>query len=91
VWAGGQRDGGVGGFSEYFTQNAGRSACLPIVTVRFWCPGMSSNDGTIRLAAVFARSLPLMFASPHILCSIVGSPSIIIYWSVVTMAAIRGL
>jgi hypothetical protein len=31
--------GGVGGLSVYITQNTGRSAYLPIVTVTFWCSG----------------------------------------------------
>ena len=63
---------GVGGLSVYITQNSGRSACLPMVTVTFWCPGMFSNDVTTRLDAVSTRSLPLMFACPLILRSIVG-------------------
>ena len=40
--------GGVGGLLVYITQNSGRSACLPMVTVSFWCSGMSSNDVTTR-------------------------------------------
>ena len=51
---------GVGGLLVYITQNSGRSACLPMVTVSFWCSGMSSNDVTTRLAAALARSLPLI-------------------------------
>ncbi len=66
--------GGVGNLSVYITQNSGRSAYLPIVTVTFWCSGISSNDITTRLAAASARSLPLMFTYPLILCSIVGRP-----------------
>ncbi len=73
--------GGVGGLSVYITHNFGRSAYLPIVTVTFWCSGMSSNDVTTRVAAAYARSLPLMVVCPHILCSIVGRPSLILYWS----------
>ncbi len=53
--------GGVGGLSVYITQNSGRSACLPMATVTFWCSGMSSNDVTTRLAAAIARSLPVRF------------------------------
>ncbi len=83
--------GGVGGLLVYITQKSGRLACLPMVTVTFWCSRMSSNDDTTRLAAVSARSLPLMFACPLILCSIVGRTSLILYWSEVTMAAISGL
>ncbi len=54
---------------------------------------MSSNDVTTRLAAVFARSLPLMFVCPLILCNTMDSPSRIVYWSAetTTMSAIQGL
>jgi hypothetical protein len=83
--------GGVGGLSVYITRNSGRSACLPTATVTFWCPGMSSKYVTTRWSAVFARSLPLMFVYPLILCGIVGRPSLVIYWSEETMAAISGL
>ena len=71
--------GAVGGLSVYITQNSGRSAYLPIVTVTFWCSGMSSNDVTTRLAAASARSLPLMFVYPLILCRIAGRLSLILY------------
>ena len=83
--------GGVGGLLMYITQNYGRSACLLMVTVRFWCSGTSSNDVTTRLAAASARSLPFICVCPLILCSIVGSPSLILYWSDFTMAVISGL
>ncbi len=83
--------GGVSGLSVYITQNSGRSACLPMVTMTFWCPGMSSNDVTTRFALVSARLLPLMLVCPLIFCSIVGRPSLILYWSKVTMAAIIDL
>ena len=63
--------GGVGGLSVCITQNSGRSAYLPMVTVTFWCSGMSSNDINTRLAAASARSLPFMFVCPLVLCSIV--------------------
>ena len=33
--------GSVGGLSVYITKKTGRSAYLPIVTVNFWCSGMS--------------------------------------------------
>ena len=56
----------------------------------FWCPGMSSNAVTPRLAAVSVRSLPLVFVCPPILCSIVGRPSLILYWSERNVAAISG-
>jgi hypothetical protein len=62
--------GGVGGLSVYITENFGRSACLPMVTVNLGCLGTSSHDVTTCLAAVSARSLPLMFACPLISCSI---------------------
>ena len=63
-----------------------------MVTVTFSCSGMSSNDVIARLTAASARSLPLMFVCPLILCSIImGRPSLILYWSEVTMAAISGL
>jgi hypothetical protein len=71
--------GGVGGLLVYITRNSGRSAYLPIVTVSFWCSGMSSNDVTTRLAATSARSLSVMFVCPLILFSIVGRPSLILY------------
>ena len=71
--------GGVGGLSMYITQNSGRSAYLPIVTVTFGCSGMSSNDVTTRLAAAYARSLPLMLVCPLILCSILVRLSLILY------------
>ena len=58
--------GDVGGLSVYITPNSGRLAYLPMVTVTFWCSGMSSNDITIRLAAASARSLPLMYMCPRI-------------------------
>ena len=66
--------GGVGGLSVYIHQYSGRSARLSMVTVNFGCPGISSKDVTTHLAAVSARSLPLMFVCPLIVCSIVGSP-----------------
>ena len=71
--------GGVDGLLVYITQNSGRSAYLPMVTVTFWCSGMPSNDVTTRLAAASARSLPFMFVCPLILRSIVGRPSLILY------------
>ena len=83
--------GGVVGLSMYITHNSGRSAYLPMVTVSFWCSGRSSNDVTTRLAEVSARSLPLMFVCPLILCSIVGTPILILYCSEVTMAVVSGL
>ena len=83
--------GGVGGLSVYITQNSGLSACLPMVTETFGCPGMSTNDITTYLVAVSARSLPLMLVCPLIFCKIVGRPSLILYWSEVAMVAISGL
>ncbi len=83
--------GGVGGVSVYITQNSGRSAYLPMVTVTFWCSGMSPKAVTTRLAASSARSLPSMFVCPLILWSLVGRPSIILYLSEFTMAVISGL
>ena len=53
-WMGGE-GGGV-----YIIQYVGRSACRPMVTVRFWCSGMSSQLETTLLAAVSAKSLPLV-------------------------------
>ena len=57
------------------------------------CTGvLSSKEITTRLAAVSARSLlPFMFICPQMLLSFVGSPRLTISWSVVTMAAIKGL
>jgi len=73
------------------THYFGRSACLSMVTVTFWCPGMSSKDVTTRLAAVSTRSLPLMCACLLIFCSIVARLSYILYWSAVTISAMIGL
>jgi hypothetical protein len=42
-----------------------------------------------RLAAGRARSLPVMFACPLILCSNVERPSLILYWSEMFLAAIN--
>jgi hypothetical protein len=67
--------GGVGGLSVYITLNSGRSACLLMITVIFWCPSMFSNDSTTRLAAVSARPLPLIFVCLLLWCSILGRPS----------------
>ncbi len=83
--------GCVGDLSVYITQYSGRSACLPMVTVTFWCPGMSANDVTTFLAVVSARSMPLMFVCHLISCRIVGRPILILYCSEKTMAAISGL
>ena len=52
--------GDVGGVSVYITQYSGLSACLHMVTVTFWCSGISSKVVTTRFAASFARSLPLV-------------------------------
>ena len=82
--------GDVGGLLVYITQNSGRSANWPMVTVSFLCSGMSSDDVTTRLAAAFARSLPFIYVCPLILCSIVGRPRLILYWSNMTMAVISG-
>ena len=70
---------GVDVLSVYIIQNSGRSSCLPMVTVTFWCLGMSSNAVTTRLASAFARSLFLMVVCPLILCSIVGRPRLILF------------
>ncbi len=78
VWARGLM-GGVGDLSVNITKKIGRSACLPMVTVTFWCSGMSSNDVTTRLAATSARSLPLIFVFLLILHSILGRPRLILY------------
>jgi hypothetical protein len=83
--------GGAGGVSVYITKNCGRSFCLPTATVSFRCPGMSSNYVTTRLVAPSARSFPLMFVCPLILCSIMGSPSLIMLWREDIVVAIWGL
>ena len=83
--------GGVGGLLVYITQNFGRSACLPMVTVSFWLSEMSSNDVTTRLAAASARSLPFISVCPLILFSVVGRPRLILYRNKSTMAVISGL
>ncbi len=85
------RMGGVGGVLVYITQYGGRSACRPMVTASFWFSGMPSKSATIFLAAAFARSLPLMFVCPRILCSIVGSPSSALYRRKSTIAVMSGL
>ena len=71
--------GRVGGFSMYIAPNFSIPACLYIVTVNFWCPGMSSKDVTALLAAVSARPLPLVLACRLILRRIVGRPSLTLY------------
>ncbi len=57
----------------------------------FFVSGNVIKNVTTRFPVVSARYLPLMSVCPLILCSIMGRPSLILYWSVVTMAAIRGL
>ena len=81
----------VGGVLVYITQYGGRSACRPMVTVSFWFLGMPSQSATFLLAAASARSLPLMFVCPRILCSIVGSPSSAMYRRESTIAVMSGL
>ena len=81
----------MSGLSVYITHHNERSVCLPIVTVRFGCPGMSLNEVTTRMAAVSTMALPFMFVCSLILCSIMGSPSIIWYLSVKTMVAMSCL
>jgi hypothetical protein len=83
--------GGAGDVLVYITQYGGRSACRPIVMVSFWCSGMSSHAETTLLAAASARSLPLMFACPLILCSIVVNPKLALYKREPTIAAMSGL
>ena len=83
--------GGVGDLSVYITQNSGRSAYLPMVTVTFCCSGMSPKVVTTRMAASYARPLPFMFVCPLILWSLVGRHSLILYGSEFTMAVISGL
>ena len=83
--------GGIRGVLVYITQCGGLSACWPIVMVSFWCSGMSSQAETTLLAATSARSLPLMFVWPLILCSIVVSPSSDLYRRESTIAAMSGL
>jgi len=61
------------GLLVYITQNGDLSASFSIVAVSFLCSGISSKEVTIRLAILSARSLPLMFVCPLILCSFVGS------------------
>ncbi len=85
------RMGGVDGVLVYITQYGGRSACWPIVTASFWFSGMPSQSATTLLAAESARSLPLMFVCPRILCSIVGSPSSALYRRESTIADMSGL
>ncbi len=82
--------GGVCGVLVYITQYGGRSVCRPIVTVSFWLAGMPFQSATTRLA-VSARSWPLMFVCPRILCSIVGSPSSALYRRESTIAVMSGL
>ena len=85
------RMGGVSGVFVYITQYGGRSAYRAIVTVSFLFLGMPSLSATTLLAAASARSLPLMFVCPRILCSIVGSPSSALYRRESTIADISGL
>ncbi len=85
------RMGGVGGVLVYITHYGGRSACRPMVTVSFWFSGMPSQSATTLLAAASARSLPLMFVCPRILCIIVGSPSSVLYRRESTIAVMSDL
>ncbi len=82
---------GVGGLSVFITQYSGLSACLPMLTVTFWCSGISSKAVTTIFAASSARSLPLVFVRPLIVCNIVGRFRLILYLIEVTLAAISGL
>ena len=75
----------------YIIQYVGRSACRPMVTVSLWCSGMSSQLDTNLLVATSAKSLPLMFVCPLILCSIVVSPSLAMYRRDSTIATMSGL
>ena len=75
----------------YIIQYVGRSACRPMVTVSFWCSGMSSHVETNLVATTSAMSLPLTFVCPLILCNIVVSPSLALYRRESTIAAISGL
>ncbi len=50
--------GEVVGLWVYMTQNGGLSAIFPMVTVSFYCSGLSSKELTTNLAAVSAKSLP---------------------------------
>ncbi len=85
------RMGGVSGVLVYITQYGGRSACRPMITASFRYSGMPSQSATTLLAAASARSLPLMYMCPRILCSIVGSPSSALYRSESTIVAMSGL
>jgi len=60
-----------------------------MVTVSFWCSEMSSQLVTTFLAATSARSLPLMFVCPLILCNIVVSPSSALYRRESTIATLK--
>ncbi len=82
---------GMEEFLVYMTQYGGRSACRPMVTVSFCCSGMSSQAATTLFAATSARSLPLIFVCPLILCRDVGSPSLALYKRMSTMAVMSGL
>ncbi len=85
------RMGGMGGVLVDITHYGGRSACRPMVTASFWFSGMPNQSVTTLLAAASARSLPLMFVCPRILCSIMGSPSSALYRGESTIAAMSGL
>jgi hypothetical protein len=84
--------GGVmGGLLVNMTQYVGLSASLPMLTSSFWCSGISPKEVTTSLGASYARSLPLTFVCPLILCNNVGKPSLAIYWSMETMDNKRAL
>ncbi len=85
------RMGGVAGVLVYITQYGGRSACRQRVTASFWFSGMPSQSATTLLTAVSARSLPVMFVCPRILCSIVNNPSSALYRRESTIAVMSGL
>ncbi len=53
--------GGAMGLLVYMTRHGCLFACFPMVTVIFCCSGIFSVDGTTNLAAMSAKSLPLVF------------------------------
>ena len=81
----------VMGLLVYMTRYDGLSACLPMVTVSFWCSGISTKTETTNLSALSARSLPLMYVCPLILRNTIGSSMLAPYCSMETMEIKRNL
>jgi len=75
VSARGPVESGIGGVMVllvYMTQLGCLSACLPMVYIYFFNLGISSKEVTTSLAAVPAKSFPLIFVCPQFFRYCVG-------------------